>query len=206
LARQTERDGSVECLNGKPTCSEMGLFAVFELMVAELPNNKRESCPSRLRQPYNKDMARGWESKSVEAQIEDRIPPHQTKNPEQLFRREAHRKSRGPYLQLSRQRILKELEGSSNEPLFEMLRRAEGIGKGAGFGFLGTNLGGPFSADCPNLTRLSDCGHGSDGRVAHNAGEVTYAIPRNRRCLLRHFPGDGSNGLTAMVSEHKKEK
>ncbi|MFZ0706733.1 MAG: hypothetical protein WAM71_14090 [Candidatus Korobacteraceae bacterium] len=70
-------------------------------------------------------MARGWESKSVEAQIED----DKSTSPDQTFLKqvspeEVHRKSRKANLHLSRQRILQQLESSTNERYTEMLRRS----------------------------------------------------------------------------------
>ena len=68
-------------------------------------------------------MARGWESKSVEAQIEDSSfnslsEPEQKTTPEQrqtIFKRND--------LMLSRRRILQQLEHSPNERYSELLRR-----------------------------------------------------------------------------------
>ena len=78
---------------------------------------------SRLREGYNRDMARGWESKSVEAQIEEtdsEIPgdPEQKASPEELqaiFKKKE--------LALSRRHVLQQLEASSNERYAELLRR-----------------------------------------------------------------------------------
>jgi hypothetical protein len=70
-------------------------------------------------------MARGWESKSVEAQIEDNKSTSSngiTNKP--VSHEEAHRKSRRANLQLSRQRILQQLESSTSERYSEMLRRS----------------------------------------------------------------------------------
>jgi len=68
-------------------------------------------------------MARGWESKSIEAQIEQTFlespeNPDQKISPEE---REALYKKRD--LQLSRRRILQQLEITSNERYAELLRR-----------------------------------------------------------------------------------
>jgi hypothetical protein len=68
-------------------------------------------------------MARGWESKSVEAQIEEsdsELPsnPEQKVSPEALqaiFRRKE--------LALSRRNVLRQLESSPNERYAELLRR-----------------------------------------------------------------------------------
>jgi len=68
-------------------------------------------------------MARGWESKSVEAQIEDsdsepNSNPEQKVSPEEL---QAVLKKKE--LALSRRHILQQLELSSNERYEELLRR-----------------------------------------------------------------------------------
>ena len=70
-------------------------------------------------------MARGWESKSVEAQIEDNKSnsSNQGSKPS-LSQEEIHRKSQRANLQLSRQRILQQLESSTNERYSEMLRHS----------------------------------------------------------------------------------
>ena len=66
-------------------------------------------------------MARGWESKSVEAQIEEfnaeAAKPHDLS----AEKNEVERKKSG--LLLSRQRVLQEMELSSNERYSELLRR-----------------------------------------------------------------------------------
>lgn len=70
-------------------------------------------------------MARGWESKSVEAQIEDSKSISSRQDPNrQISPEEVHRKSHRANLQLSRQRILQQLESSTNERYSEMLRRS----------------------------------------------------------------------------------
>ena len=62
----------------------------------------------------NNDMARGWESKDVEAQVEaGQAPPghygNKSKTPEQL-----HREQERKDLQLSRTRIVHDLESATN--------------------------------------------------------------------------------------------
>ena len=75
--------------------------------------------------PYNGDMARGWESKSVEAQIEENKSTLSKFDAGQsVSREEVLRKSRRANLQLSRKRILQDLEASTNERYSEMLRRS----------------------------------------------------------------------------------
>jgi pyruvate dehydrogenase complex dehydrogenase (E1) component len=73
--------------------------------------------------PYNEIMARGWESKSIEAQIEsaaDRKPAHrETKlSPEQIQTMRDREN-----LELSRTRVQRELASSTNPRYQEILRR-----------------------------------------------------------------------------------
>ncbi len=76
--------------------------------------------------PYNGDMARGWESKSVEAQIEENKSTLSKFDAGQsVSREEVLRKSRRANLQLSRKRILQDLEAMiRTERYSEMLRRS----------------------------------------------------------------------------------
>jgi len=68
-------------------------------------------------------MARGWESKSVEAQIEE-SDSEASQNPEQkVSPEERHSIFRKKDLMLSRKRILQQLELSPNERYSELLRR-----------------------------------------------------------------------------------
>jgi hypothetical protein len=69
-------------------------------------------------------MARGWESKSVEAQIEESKSTFTKQDFMPVSQDEIHRKSHRANLQLSRQRILQQLESSTNERYSEMLRRS----------------------------------------------------------------------------------
>lgn len=70
-------------------------------------------------------MARGWESKSVEAQIEDRKSDSSNQtNSKPASQEEIHEKIRKANLQLSRKRILQQLEATSNERYSEQLRRS----------------------------------------------------------------------------------
>ena len=70
-------------------------------------------------------MARGWESKSVEAQIEDsKTINSRNGEPTPVSAKDVHKKIRNANLHLSRKRIVKELESSTNERYSEMLRRA----------------------------------------------------------------------------------
>lgn len=75
------------------------------------------------RQPYNGDMARGWESKAVESQIEDftsNSPSQRNNVPAPEAKQLQMKKST---LLLSRKHIVQELEGSNNERYSELLRR-----------------------------------------------------------------------------------
>jgi len=77
----------------------------------------------RQRDAYNGGMARGWESKSVEAQIEE-SGSETSSNPEQtLSPEERQTMFRKNDLLLSRKRILQQLERSPNERYSELLRR-----------------------------------------------------------------------------------
>jgi hypothetical protein len=68
-------------------------------------------------------MARGWESKSVEAQIEE-TNSESTLSPEpRISAEELQTTFKKKDLLLSRQRILQQLELSSNERYSELLRR-----------------------------------------------------------------------------------
>ncbi len=69
-------------------------------------------------------MARGWESKSVEAQMEESgaampAKKESTTTPEQL-----HQRQKQAELKLSRSRVAQELEASTNDRYSQMLRRA----------------------------------------------------------------------------------
>jgi len=71
---------------------------------------------------YNRSMARGWESKSVEAQIEESDSETST-NQQALSADELHTALRRNDLLLSRKRVLQQLEASTNERYSELLRR-----------------------------------------------------------------------------------
>jgi len=77
-------------------------------------SHQRHSDGSAKKMAYSEDVARGWESKSVEEQIEAanerRKKPEITLTPEQI---EAERKRDS--LLLQRTRILRDLEASTNE-------------------------------------------------------------------------------------------
>ncbi len=68
-------------------------------------------------------MARGWESKSVEAQIEE-SDSSSSSNPENVISAEdLQTQFKKKDLLLSRRRVLQQLEGSSNERYSDLLRR-----------------------------------------------------------------------------------
>jgi hypothetical protein len=69
-------------------------------------------------------MARGWESKSVEAQQEDAANEQSLKRP-RLTREQADRLREKESLQLSLRNVLKQLESSSNSQRRDMLERAK---------------------------------------------------------------------------------
>lgn len=68
-------------------------------------------------------MARGWESKSVEAQQEEAKQTSEPKRPV-LTPQQAAEKRQSEGLNLSRQRILQQLENSSNPRMRAMLESA----------------------------------------------------------------------------------
>jgi hypothetical protein len=68
-------------------------------------------------------MARGWESKSVEAQMEEPAPSAPAKSKTPLTPEELQiRKQKGDLI-LSRTRVVQQLAESSNERYSELLRR-----------------------------------------------------------------------------------
>ena len=73
---------------------------------------------------YNRDMARGWESKSVESQIESaekRLAATQSQKADKS-KEDGARERQG--LVLSRAYVLHQIESSSNERYIESLRKA----------------------------------------------------------------------------------
>ena len=74
---------------------------------------------------YNGGMARGWDSKSIEAQIEEKNSATVNQTIQSLAsQEEVHSKIRRNNLLLSRRRIEQELAASGNERYSEMLRRS----------------------------------------------------------------------------------
>jgi hypothetical protein len=84
----------------------------------------QESFLTRLRTSYNSIMARGWESKAVEGQIElsDNEQPEQRRRELTPAQMENHRKKQ--ILLLSRTQVVRQIETSRNERYTEQLNRA----------------------------------------------------------------------------------
>jgi len=72
---------------------------------------------------YNLSMARGWESKSVEAQIEESHSESSPNQEEFLSAAELQTRLKKSDLMLSRQRVLQQLEQSNSNRYSELLRR-----------------------------------------------------------------------------------
>jgi len=68
-------------------------------------------------------MARGWESKSVEAQQAEATEQQSEKHPK-LSQEEAARRRERENLRLSRQRVLKQIETSRNQRHRQLLQNA----------------------------------------------------------------------------------
>jgi len=66
------------------------------------------------REYYNASMARGWESKSVEAQQEEASAKSNRSGKRKMSAEEAAAFREKENLRLARQRVLQQLEGSSN--------------------------------------------------------------------------------------------
>ncbi len=69
-------------------------------------------------------MARGWESKSVEAQIEESAPDFSANQDQNISPDERQALIRKNDLLLSRKRVVQQLEGSTSERYSEFLRRS----------------------------------------------------------------------------------
>lgn len=72
---------------------------------------------------YNNHMARGWESKSIEDQIQAREEKKETRLKPVLTEDEVKRRARREELTLSRTKILRDLETTQNERYKVLLRR-----------------------------------------------------------------------------------
>jgi hypothetical protein len=68
-------------------------------------------------------MARGWESKSVEAQQEESIAAKPTKNRVTLTPEQLQREQKKADLMLSRSRIVQQLERSTSERYSDLMRQ-----------------------------------------------------------------------------------
>ena len=68
-------------------------------------------------------MARGWESKSVEAQIEESAAAGDVRGNAALTSEQVEQRRRKSDLKLSRSRVVQQLEDSTNERYAELLRR-----------------------------------------------------------------------------------
>lgn len=68
-------------------------------------------------------MARGWESKSVEAQIEESEHEPSAQESHSISAEETQSNLKKADLTLSRKRVLQQLERSTNERYSELLRR-----------------------------------------------------------------------------------
>ena len=69
-------------------------------------------------------MARGWESKSVEAQIEESISESSHKENRSVSAEELQSRNLKARLMLSRKHVLQQLERSADERYSELLRRS----------------------------------------------------------------------------------
>lgn len=72
---------------------------------------------------YNKSMARGWESKAIEDQLAANEAEKEARAKPSLTASEIERQTRKNSLQLSRVRILKDLEAARNEGYRALLER-----------------------------------------------------------------------------------
>lgn len=81
-----------------------------------------------------KDMARGWESKSVESQMDSASQENSQDSKGQMTNEQKKAQNERRGLMLARARVLQQLESSSNQTYSESLRKAlqdldEKIGK-----------------------------------------------------------------------------
>jgi hypothetical protein len=75
------------------------------------------------RERYNLTMARGWDSKSVEAQIEESDSSSSSSPDGVLSAEDLQTEFKKKDLLLSRRRVLQQLESSNNERYSDLLRR-----------------------------------------------------------------------------------
>lgn len=76
-----------------------------------------------MRAAYNQGMARGWESKSVEAQMEESRDSKPAARKTPLTPEQLQRERKQADLMLSRNRVAQQLAASSNQKYSELLRR-----------------------------------------------------------------------------------
>ena len=76
-----------------------------------------------MRAAYNQGMARGWESKSVEAQMEASNDAKSAVSKVLLSPEQLQQQRKKADLTLSRNRVAQQLAASSNEKYSELLRR-----------------------------------------------------------------------------------
>jgi hypothetical protein len=72
---------------------------------------------------YNRSMARGWESKSVESQIEESDSEPSLSETRSCSAEEMQLQMKKADLELSRKLVLQQMERSDNERYSELLRR-----------------------------------------------------------------------------------
>jgi hypothetical protein len=77
----------------------------------------------QCRLAYNKHMARGWESKAIEEQLGAREAEKEARAKPQLTADELAERARIEGLQLSRARIVRELEAARNQRYRALLER-----------------------------------------------------------------------------------
>jgi hypothetical protein len=76
---------------------------------------------TRFQITYNQIMARGWESKSIEAQIESSESKRRASNDSRLTREQMEIERQRKSLQMSRARVLAEMKASRNPRHTDML-------------------------------------------------------------------------------------
>jgi len=86
----------------------------------------QKTSPRDTRRSYNFDMARGWESKSVEAQMESANQSQPAEEKRALTDDEKKRKRERDGLKLSRTYLLHQIASSTSERYTETLRNALG--------------------------------------------------------------------------------
>jgi len=85
---------------------------------------RRPSLESQLARAYNESMARGWESKSVEAQIESAASRQSEVHEPELTPEQLQILRERENLELSRTRVQRELAASQNPRYQQILRKA----------------------------------------------------------------------------------